>query len=111
MNTNESQATVAEALKLLTALEGSIKEVSESVKKGTEPAMAAVKADILASLWAEGNATLMRVEAITGPHARRMPFTEPYAAATVVVKVHDLSEGIADFFAPYVEVRSIRSGV
>lgn len=48
MNSNEVQAVVADALKLLTALEGSIKDVFASVDKTTEP-VKAVKADILAS--------------------------------------------------------------
>ncbi|XP_058122825.1 uncharacterized protein LOC131293780 [Anopheles ziemanni] len=78
---NENENIVAEALRLLTALEGSVKEVAASLDAKMKPEVAAVKVDILASLWRDGNAALMRVESVTGPHPRRGPFTEAYAAA------------------------------
>lgn len=82
---SEQQGALAEALRLLTALEGSIVEVAAGLSKETKPEMAAVKAEILASLWKDGNAALMRVEAIYGPHPRRGPFTEAYATAMSTV--------------------------
>ncbi|KFB48206.1 hypothetical protein ZHAS_00016320 [Anopheles sinensis] len=43
----EQQGVVAEALKVLTALKGSIVEVAASLNKETTPGMAAVKAEVL----------------------------------------------------------------
>ncbi|KFB38588.1 AGAP013253-PA-like protein [Anopheles sinensis] len=82
---SEQQGVVAEALKVLTALEGSIVEVAASLTNETTPGMAAVKAEVLASLWRDGNAALMRVEAIPGPNPRRGPFTEAYSSAMSTV--------------------------
>ncbi|KFB35851.1 hypothetical protein ZHAS_00002793 [Anopheles sinensis] len=60
----EQQGAAAEALKILTALEGIIVEVAAGLNKDTKPQLAVVKAEILASLWRDGIAALMRVEAI-----------------------------------------------
>ncbi|XP_050077256.1 uncharacterized protein LOC126564294 [Anopheles maculipalpis] len=80
MATDEKATT--EASRQLTALETAVREIFVEASSGKlDPAMASVKEAIFNSLWQDGNAKLLRLEALTGPNPRRGTFTEAYAKA------------------------------
>uniref|UniRef100_A0A182NPX5 CCHC-type domain-containing protein n=1 Tax=Anopheles dirus TaxID=7168 RepID=A0A182NPX5_9DIPT len=89
----DDKAQVTEGTRQLTALEGAVRELLKEAETGKlDPAMATIKGDILASLWKDGNATLLRLEAQTGPHPRRTTFVEAYAAARYALQKLRVSE-------------------
>uniref|UniRef100_A0A182PX37 CCHC-type domain-containing protein n=1 Tax=Anopheles epiroticus TaxID=199890 RepID=A0A182PX37_9DIPT len=78
----EESAEVQEATRQLTALEGAVRDIIVETAAGKfDPETAIIRGEILSSLWKDGNATLLRLEALTGPHPRRSTFTEAYATA------------------------------
>ncbi|XP_050072518.1 uncharacterized protein LOC126560884 [Anopheles maculipalpis] len=92
MATDEKATT--EASRQLTALEAAVREIFVEASSGKlDPAMASVKEAILNSLWQDGNATLLRLEALTGPNPRRGTFTEAYAKAKCALGKLRQSEG------------------
>ncbi|XP_050072644.1 uncharacterized protein LOC126560731 [Anopheles maculipalpis] len=83
-----------EAPRQLTALEAAVREIFVEASSGKlDPAMASVKEAILNSLWQDGNVTLLRLEALTGPNPRRGTFTEAYAKAKCALGKLRPSEG------------------
>ncbi|XP_049281891.1 uncharacterized protein LOC125763104 [Anopheles funestus] len=79
---SNDEKAIIEASRQLTALEGAVHGILVEANAGKmDPTMATVKETILASLWQDGNAVLLRFEALTGPNQRRRTFCEAFAKA------------------------------
>uniref|UniRef100_A0A182IJ16 Uncharacterized protein n=1 Tax=Anopheles atroparvus TaxID=41427 RepID=A0A182IJ16_ANOAO len=92
----KSARCVTEATRQLTALEGAVQAIVSELRVGQiDRTTASIKREMLESLWKDGNATLLRIEAQTGPHPRRAKFSEAYLAARRSLERMREAEGAA----------------